>query len=203
MYPPADPWGAPEDPFADGRTWPEAAGSARPLSPEPEDDIPRYGRASVPVPPAPLHEPTAEMPTLSRRPVVGRGARPVAPVSWHRSSRASLRSLADGWGFTATGLLAVFCGWGVWAAAGRGTIGTPLFGLALVVLVAAGVFVTSRLLGLVLLERVMGRPRPHARWAHFLTGLFLTVAAVSYLANTSWIVTGLNWVSEQWGRLRR
>ena len=200
MYPPADPWGAPEDPIADGRNFVGATGSPPPLVPRHEDDIPRYGRASVPVPPLPLREPTAEMPSLTRRPVVGHGNRSGAPVSWQRTSKPSLRSRADGWGFTATGLLAVFCGWGVWAAAGRGTIGTPLFGLTLVVLVGAGVFVTSRLLGFVVLERMMGRPRMHARWAHFLTGLFLTVAGVSYLTKTSWIVAGLDWIGEQWAR---
>ena len=201
MHPPVDPWGAPEDPFADGYIAAQPSAPTPPVAPRLRADTPRYGRASVPVPPAPLREPTAELPTLTPRRGVGRSGRPPTPVSWQRTSRASLRSLADGWGFTATGLLAVFCGWGVWAAAGRGTIGMPLFGLALVVLVAAGVFIVSRMLGFVLLERMMGRPRLHARWAHFLTGLFLTVAAVSYLANTSWVITGLRWIGDQWGRL--
>ena len=66
---------------------------------------------------------------------------------------------------------------------------------------AAGVFMVFRLMGYAVLERLMGRRRRHARWAHFLTGLFLTVAGVSYLADTSWIVSGLNWVSEWWRTL--
>ena len=41
----------------------------------------------------------------------------------------------------------------MWAAAGRGPR-APLFGLALVFGVAAGVFVISRLLGYVVLERM-------------------------------------------------
>jgi hypothetical protein len=184
MYPPADPWGVPDEPVP-------------PLPPRSPFDRPQYGRASVPVPV--LREPTAEMPTVPPR-AAGR-SHPVSPVSWQRSSRASLRSLADGWGFTATGLLAMFCGWGLWAAAGRGTIAAPLFGMVLVLLVAAGVFAISRLLGFVVLQRMMGRPRLHARWAHFLTGLFLTVAGVSYLAATSWIVSGVDWIREQWQRL--
>jgi hypothetical protein len=142
------------------------------------------------------------MPTVLPRRASARSARPgTAAVSWQRTSRASLRSLADGWGFTATGLMALFCGWGVWAAAGRGTIGRPLFGLALVLLVGVGVFVLLRLLGLVVLGKMLGRLRLHARWAHFLTGLFLTVAGVSYLASTSWIVAGLAWIGQQWRRL--
>jgi hypothetical protein len=192
MYPPADPWGVPEDPTP-----------TPPLPPRTTSGAPMYGRASVPVPPVPLREPTAEMPTVLPRSRLGgpsRG-RQAPPVSWQRSSRASLRSLADGWGFTATGLLAVFCGWGVWAAAGRGTIAAPLVGLVLVLLVGAGVFVVCRLLGFLLLGRMMGRVRLHARWAHFLTGLFLAVAGVSYLANTSWIVAGVGWIQQQWQRL--
>lgn len=195
MYPPADPWGAPEDP------WGVPEDLTPPLPPRSSSDPPRYGRASVPVPVVPLREPTAEMPTVGpRRPVVGR-SHPSPPVSWRRSSRASLRSLADGWGFTATGVLVVFCGWGVWAAAGRGTIVAPLFGLALVLVVAAGVFAICRLVGLLVVGRMMGRARLHARWAHFVTGLFLTVAGVSYLSSTSWIVSGVDWLREQWQHL--
>jgi hypothetical protein len=184
MYPPADPWGAPEE------------DPTPPLPPRSYAEPPRYGRASVPVPPAPLREPTAEMPEVTRR--AGGPARPVPSVSWHRPSRASMRSLSDGWGFSVTGLIALFCGWGVWAAAGRGTVGTPLVGLILVIVVGAGVFIVCRLLGYLVLQRMMGRIRLHARWSHFIAGLFLTAAGVSYLADTSWIVSGLDWINAWW-----
>ena len=81
-----------------------------------------------------------------------------------------------------------------------------------VVVVGAAVFVLTRLLGYLVLEQTLRRRRPHARWSHFLTGLFLTAAGVSYFANTSWLVdigewvrTGFDWVGDwigaQWDRL--
>ena len=50
------------------------------------------------------------------------------------------------------------------------------------------------------MEQTLGRQRLHARWAHLLTGLFLTVAGVSYFANTRWLVDGIDWVRDQWQR---
>jgi hypothetical protein len=154
-----------------------------------------HGRASVPS--RPLREPTAELP------VVGGQPRPkvTREVSWQRSSRPSLRSLSDGWGFTATGALVAFCGWGLWAAAGRGTLTAPFVGLGIMLVVGAGVFALSRLLGYIVLEQMLRRPRLHARWSHLLTGMFLTVAGWSYIANTVWVVDGLDWLREQWQRL--
>jgi hypothetical protein len=173
MHPPADPWDTPGEPT-----------------------VPRmYGRAPIPTPP---REPTAEMPPFE--PAPERAGRPVRVVSWERASRPALRSLADGWGFTATGLVAGFCGWGFWAAAGRGTISAPYLGLLFMLIVAAGIFALSRFFGYIVLEQTLGRPRLHARWAHLLTGLFLTVAGVSYFANTSWLVDGIDWVRDQWDR---
>ena len=181
MYPPADPWGEPTEP--------------RPL----------YGRASVPVPPAPLREPTAELPPVL---VPGPRRRPVrtATVSWQKVKKASRRNLSDGWGFTAAGLIVVFCGWGVWAAAGRGTGTSPWPGLVLALLVTAFIFILARFLGFLVLERMWGRSRPHARWSHFLAGLFLTVAGVSYLINTrfmvdTWVRDLWDYLGEQWRRV--
>ncbi|HEX6870432.1 MAG TPA: hypothetical protein VF163_04985 [Micromonosporaceae bacterium] len=167
LHPPADPWdsaptGGPDDI------------SATPFM---------YGRA--PVPAVPPREPTTELPELTA--VAGPGRRPTPAVSWQRTSRASRRSLSDGWGFTATGLVVVFCGWGIWAAALRGTGTSAWAGLVFVVAVAAGVFALARFFGYLVVEQVLRRPRLHARWAHFLTGLFLTVAGVSYLVNTPWL----------------
>jgi hypothetical protein len=164
-----------------------------------------YGRASVPVP-QPLREPTAEYPALDPRRAIG--SRASRPVSWQRSSRASLRSLSDGWGFTAAGLIVTFSGWGLWAAAGRGTGLQPLPGLILTLLVGTGVFVLSRLLGYFLIVRALGRTRTHARWSHFWTFAFLTAAGGAYLLSSSWVTDaddwvrqGFNWVGEWWARL--
>jgi hypothetical protein len=122
-------------------------------------------------------------------------------VSWRRPSRAPLRSLADGWGFSATGLLVLFCGWGVWAASGRGTIAAPVVSFVLVVAVAVGVFTLSRLIGRFVLAGLLGRARPHARYAHLLTGLFLTAAGVAYFSRATWIFDGIDWVRDQAQRL--
>ncbi len=200
MHPPVDPWGSPNDPTA----------------PQP----PRYDRAAVPVPPRPRDPNTAEFwvldPTLPQPPRAGRGSRrrvlagPVAPghhadrpipaVSWQKASTAARRTLFDGWGFTATGMIVLFCGWGLWAVARTGGGVPAIFGLLITVAVAAMVFAALRLLSQVVLERIMRRPRPHARWSHFLTGLFLTAVGLGYLANSAWLVDAVAWVRDQWAQ---
>jgi hypothetical protein len=112
-----------------------------------------------------------------------------------------LRSLADGWGFSATGLLVLFCGWGLWAAASRGAMAAPLIGFGLVVAVGVGVFVLSRLLGRMVLSRLLRRPRPHARYAHFVTGLFLAAAGVAYVSRATWISDSVDWIRDEAQRL--
>jgi hypothetical protein len=64
--------------------------------------------------------------------------------------------------------------------------------------VGVGVFALSRLLGYLVLEQMLRRARLHARWSHLLTGLFLTAAGWSYVANTTWVVEGIAWLREQW-----
>lgn len=176
MNPPADPWNEPQPP----------------AHPSP---VPMYGRAAVPVPPAPHPEPTADLPTVP--PWGGRDAgAPRRGVSWQRTSRASLRSLADGWGFTATGLIVAFSGWGVWAAALRGSGTSAWSGLVFMLVVAAGLFGLARFFGYLVVGRVLGRPRIHARWAHLLTGLFLAASGVSYLVNTTWLADAGDWLGD-------
>jgi hypothetical protein len=169
MYPPADPWSEPTEPN------------------------PLYGRASVPVPPSPLREPTAEMPPVLRRAeAIRRG--PV--VSWQKVTKSSRRQASDGWGLTAAGLIVIFIGWGAWAAAGRGSGTSPWPGLLLAVVAAGAIFVLARLVGYLVLEQMLGRTRRHARWSHFLTGLFLTVVGIGYLINTKFMVD--SWLRQAW-----
>jgi hypothetical protein len=176
MYPPADPWGEPTEPM--------------------------YGRASVPVPTTPLREPTAELP-----PVLARGPGRRSPqVSWQKVKKTSRRNVSDGWGFTAAGLILMFVGWGIWAAAGRGSGASPWPGLLLSLVAAAAVFVVFRFLGYLVLERTWGRNRPHARWSHFLAGLTLAIAAFSYVVNTrfmvdSWLREGWDYIGGLWEKL--
>lgn len=169
MYPPADPWG--------DRT----------------EENPLYGRASVPVPPT-LREHTAELPLAFPEPPT---AKPVK-VSWERVKNANRRRLYDGWGFTAAGLIVIVSGWVIWAAGSRGT-GTSIWpGFVLALFVAAVIFVAARRAGYYLLERTLGRPRPHARWSHFFAGLFLTLAGVWYLVNAQYDLTSGDWLQDGW-----
>jgi hypothetical protein len=168
MYPPADPWSEPTEPN------------------------PSYSRASVPVPP-PVREPTAELPAILRRVEAIRHG-PV--VSWQKVKRPSRRRLADGWGFTATGLIVIFIGWGIWAAAGRGAGPNPWPGVLLALGTAVAIFALLRILSFIVLEKMWGRPRRHARWSHFLTGLFLTVVGIGFLINTRFMVD--SWLRDGW-----
>jgi hypothetical protein len=183
--PPVGPAG-PTVPFTQSGTPPQARPGGVPLEPTREERaVPMYGRAPVPQKPqAALYERTAEQPIVPRR--YGQ-----VRVSWHRPSRASLRQLSDGWGFTALGLLITFCGWGTWAAAGGHL---PLLGLLIVLAVAMGVFVICRLLGRLLFAVVFKRERRTARVSHAFTGLFLAIAGFTYLAHTSWITQGFGWL---------
>jgi hypothetical protein len=168
------------------------------------DDIPVYGRARVPVPSVSPLDSTDELPVVPAAYAGRSWAVTVTPkVSWRRPGRASRRSLSDGWGFTAAGLLVLFCGWGVWAAAGRGTVAEPLVGFGIVVAVGVGVFALSRLIGRIVLAGLLRRPRLHARYAHLLTGLFLAAAGVAYFsrATTTPISDGVDWVREEMQRL--
>jgi hypothetical protein len=71
-------------------------------------------------------------------------------------------------------------------------------GLVLTLVVGAGVFVLSRFLGYLVVERMLGRVRIHARWSHFATFLFLTAAGVSYALNTKWLVGTDVWIRRAW-----
>ena len=154
-----------------------------------------YGRAKVPTTPR-VPDPEEADALVVERPVVV--VRPSKPISWQRASRASLRSLTDGWGPSFTGFLIAFSGWGVWADAGRGSIASPLTGLVFMLLVAVGVFALCRLLGYVVLTQMLNRRRLHARWAHLATGLFLTLGGISYFANTRLVISTDEWIQGLW-----
>jgi hypothetical protein len=70
----------------------------------------------------------------------------------------------------------------------------PALAFVLVLLVAVGVFTLSRVLGMVILERGMGRVRRSAWGAHLATGLFLAAAGLAYLGQTEWVVNAWNWL---------
>jgi hypothetical protein len=109
--------------------------------------------------------------------------------------RYQLRQLRRGGEWSWIGGLFAFVSWGIWTISARGgDLVVPVLAFVLALLVAAGVFALSRLLGRVVLERGLGRVR-HSAWAaHLATGLFLAGAGVAYLGQTPWIVDAWNWV---------
>jgi hypothetical protein len=123
-------------------------------------------------------------------------------VSWQRAGLASRRKLFDGWGFSAAGLLILFCGWGVWAAAGRiNSSIPPVFDLLFVIAVGGIVFAALRLLSRVVIEGIQHRQRPHARWAHFLAGVYLATVGISYFLHNAFLTDAISWLKELSQRL--
>jgi hypothetical protein len=118
-----------------------------------------------------------------------RGAPPRAPL------RYQARQLRRGWEWSGIGALFSFVSWGVWVISERGSsIVAPAVAFALVLVVAVGVFQLCRLLGRVVIERSLGRPRRSAWLSHLATGMFLAAAGVQYLRQTEWVVNGITWM---------
>jgi hypothetical protein len=116
-------------------------------------------------------------------------AAPRRPLSWY------LAQWRVGGEWSAAGALFAFVCWGIWAISGRGDLGAPLLTFLLSLLVAAGLFGLSRLLGRVILERQFGRIRRSARGAHAVTAIFLVGLGIAYLQQTEWVVSAWNWVT--------
>jgi serine/threonine protein kinase len=119
----------------------------------------------------------------------GQGAR----VS--RRPKVNLRTLRKGGGWTIAGAsFAVLC-WFVWAAANRksGAVLAPGFLVATAV-VAVGLFMVLRLLGRLVIEGWMHKPRNSANGAHLGTAAFLFAVGVTYLQETAWVMQAYRWV---------
>ncbi|GAA1817899.1 hypothetical protein HC028_20790 [Planosporangium flavigriseum] len=141
------------------------------------------GRASVPPPKhvdpteAALDQGSGQWPGGSERPREERGM------------------LKRGWEMSGIGAFFAFICWGIWAASARGRLAGPLLAFCLVLLVAAGVFAVSRLVGRVILVNRLGRVRRSAKGAHAITGAFLVIAGIAYLQQTPWVMQVYRWVS--------
>lgn len=109
--------------------------------------------------------------------------RPPVPGALRRGSR-----------FTVLGGCVAFLGWAVWALSSGGNLSTPFTAFVLVLLVAAGLFALTRLIGRLVIEQRLGRARRGASGAHAVTGLFLCAAGVAYFAQTSWVVSAVSWI---------
>ena len=114
---------------------------------------------------------------------------PRRPLSWH------VAQLRKGGEWSAAGALFAFVCWGIWAISGGGDLAGPFLIFVLSLLVAAGLFALTRLLGRVVLERQLGRVRRSARGAHLVTAIFLTGLGIAYLQQTQWVMDAWNWLT--------
>jgi hypothetical protein len=145
----------------------------------PEKPVQPIGRASVPRQP-PRIDPTG--PITSE------------PEPWRDTPREDLRTLQKGWELSGIGAFFAFICWGIKTATEHGRLVGPLLGFSLVLVVGAGLFALTRLVGRLVLVRRMGRTRRSAKGAHGITALFLVAAGVSYLRQTPWVVDFYTWL---------
>ncbi|GAA4598843.1 hypothetical protein BJY16_002858 [Actinoplanes octamycinicus] len=111
-------------------------------------------------------------------------------LGWH------LRQLRRGGEWSTAAVLFAFVCWGIWALSEGGSLATPVVVLIITLLVGVGVFFLARLVGRVVLERYLHRPRHTARGAHMVTGLYLLGVAFTFLRQTPWVMDAFNWVKD-------
>jgi hypothetical protein len=110
-------------------------------------------------------------------------------------SRQRIRMLRRGGRWSAIGAAVLVGCWGLFALSSLSGDLAPAT-LALLVILAVGVFLfaLSRMVGLVVLERSMGRVRRSAWASHAVAGLFWIASGVTYLTRIGWIVDAFNWI---------
>jgi hypothetical protein len=119
------------------------------------------------------------------------GAAPPAqrrPMSWH------VRELRRGGEWSSAALLFAFVCWGIWAISSDGHLTTPIIVFILSLIVAAGLFALSRLVGRVVLEKHFHRVRRTARGSHIVAAVFLVGLGVAHLRQTEWVMDAYRWV---------
>jgi serine/threonine protein kinase len=149
---------------------------------------PIRGRASVP-PPRP---PRADTGVISVDPTHP----PEPPPSPWQQTSEDPRTLKLGWEYSGIGAAFAFVCWGIWAASSGGDLLSQLIAFIVVLVVAAGVFGLSRLIGRLVLVQRMGKVRRTARGAHAAAGVFLAIAGVAYLNQTPWVVDLFTWIKD-------
>ncbi|GAB4050322.1 hypothetical protein [Catellatospora paridis] len=107
-----------------------------------------------------------------------------------------MRQLKAGGRWSVAGAIFLLVSWGLWAAsAGADSDRAGLtLALFLIILVGVGLFALCRLVGGVVLEKVMGRTRRSAWLSHAVIGLYLVVAGGSYLSSIGWVVDAWNFL---------
>ncbi|WP_212826674.1 hypothetical protein [Catellatospora sp. TT07R-123] len=150
----------------------------------------KQGVASVPTQ-RQVEQTVSFEPTLAPGQIVTSGAlkRPVVPL------RVRLRQLRTGGRWSVAGAVFLLVCWGLWSASSRdGDHATAALALLLALVVGVGLFGLARLVGSVVLEKVMGRTRRGAWAAHATVGLFLVVVGGSYLSQIEWVVNVWNFL---------
>jgi hypothetical protein len=104
------------------------------------------------------------------------------------------QQLRRGREWTVLGVLFAFVCWGIWALSDGGNLFGPALTFVVSLIVAAGLFSLSRLVGRLVLEQQLGRIRRSARGSHLITGLFLIGVGFAYLRQTEWVVDTWGWI---------
>ncbi|GIH11115.1 hypothetical protein Rhe02_91820 [Rhizocola hellebori] len=154
-------------------------------SPRQRNDF-RPGVAPIP---AKREDPTLVEPTMRPGHIVTSGQlkRPKLPM------RQRARNLRAGGGWTVGGLVVLLVSWALWAAeTGADSVKGSALVLVLILGVAVGLFGLSRLVGSIVLEKLMNRQRRSSVLSHLAIGLFLTLAGASLLRQVEWVITAWN-----------
>jgi hypothetical protein len=110
------------------------------------------------------------------------------------SPRMTARDLRSGGEWTTAAVLFAFVCWGIWAIAADGSLFTSVIVFALSLLVAAGLFALSRLVGRIVLEKHLHRVRRSALGSHLVTSVFLIGVGLAHLQQTDWVMRAYHWV---------
>ena len=177
----------PQDPWAEPQTAPVSGTSPAP-GPGPASSPFSQGRARV--------NPRAERVTAEHEPT-GTGWPGAQPPASSRGMSWRWSELRRGGEWTNAAVLFAFVCWGIWAISEGGSLITPAIVFLVTLVVAAGVFCLARLVGHLVLERQMGRVRRSARGSHLATAVFLTGVGLAHLRQTEWVMTAVNWLTNQ------
>ncbi|GIF99198.1 hypothetical protein [Catellatospora citrea] len=107
-----------------------------------------------------------------------------------------MRQLKAGGRWSVAGAIFLLVSWGLWAASAGADSdhASATLALFLIVLVGVGLFALCRLVGGVVLEKLMGRSRRSAWLSHAVIGVYLVVAGGSYLSSIGWVVDAWNFL---------
>jgi hypothetical protein len=118
----------------------------------------------------------------------GQLKRPAMPM------RDRLRLMRIGSGWTVAGSTLLLGCWMLWAIDSGIQFSGAVLTLAIIAGVALGLFVLCRLVGGIVLERMLSRTRRGAVLSHLTIGLFLTVVAFSLLSQVDWVIAAWNFL---------